>query len=191
MRFVLASGSPRRAQLLASAGLTPSIVPARDLDESWRPPESPVAYTRRLAEEKGVAVAATVDEPAVLLAADTTVWFQDEPIGKPRDRAHAHAMLSQLTAGTPHRVTTACAVLAPDRKTAVIDVTTTVSMRRVPPAELQRYLDGEEWTDKAGGYAIQGGAASFVTRIDGSYTNVVGLPLAEVIELLAARGIVG
>lgn len=189
MPFVLASGSPRRAQLLATAGLVPTILPAHDVDETWRAPEAPVAYARRLAREKAEAVAATLDAPRVVLGADTIVWFDDEPIGKPVDREDARAMLSRLASGRPHRVTTAVAILAPDRELLVVDITTTVHMRTLGPGELERYLDANEWTDKAGGYAIQGGAASFVSRINGSYTNVVGLPLAEVVEHLAARGV--
>ena len=193
MPLVLASGSPRRAQLLAAAGFCPTIRPAADVDETWRAPEAPIAYARRLAREKAASVLAATPGPGrdVILAADTIVWFPDdpEPLGKPTDREDAQRTLERLTSGQSHRVTTAFAVLSADTEPVVVDVTTIVHMRSVPAEELDRYLDRNEWSDKAGSYAVQGGAASFVSRIEGSYTNVVGLPLAEVVELLAAQGI--
>jgi septum formation protein len=187
-RLVLASRSPRREELLRSAGLSFTVRPASDADESWHPGEHPVAYARRIALAKAQSVAATLDD-AVVLAADTTVWIADgeRPIGKPETREDALEMLGRLS-GREHRVTTAYLLIdTRDREhLRTGEETSRVWMRRLGRDELDAYLDGGEWRDKAGGYAIQGAAAGFVTRIEGSYTNVVGLPLAQVVEMLAA-----
>jgi septum formation protein len=195
--LVLASASPRRAELLASAGVE-FTVHAVDCDESWLPGERAVDYARRVAAAKALRAAELLREQApLILAADTTVWFGDgeEPLQKPNDRVHATAMLRQLTRGEPHRVTTACAFARPDCEPVVIaelEVTTTVRMRTLDDRQFAAfigpYLDAGDWADKAGAYAIQGRAAGLVEAIEGSYTAVVGLPLAEVLaalELLA------
>jgi len=192
--LVLASASPRRAELLRGAGLQFLVSPVGG-DERWLPGEAPPAYAARVARAK--ASLALADHPrAVVLAADTTVWLgeagdpQASPIGKPADRAEAAAVLRALTGAGAHRVTTAF-VLADARGAQVQwierQVTTRVYMRGLDEAELATYLDGEDWRDKAGGYGIQSRAAGIVTAIEGSYTAVVGLPLAEV--LVALRGI--
>lgn len=149
-----------------------------------------MAHARRVAAAKAEAARSTepmaVEE--VILAADTEVWRPPDgaPLGKPRDRAHAESVLRMLTEGPPHCVSTAW-VLAPHRMAPELhDETTRVWMRPIDTAELADYLDTDEWCDKAGGYGIQGRAGAFVTRIDGSYSNVVGLPLAQVIERLRA-----
>lgn len=182
--LVLASASPRRAELLARVGFAfeRRVVPC---DETPRPGEHPVALARRLARDKAEAVASG---DAVILGADTVVWRSaaKEPLGKPADEHDARAMLRAL-AGGRHHVTTAFA-LTGACPCEVHDVTTDVWMRPLEDGELDAYLAGAEWRDKAGAYAIQGVAAGFVTRIDGSYTAVVGLPLAEVVVRLRALG---
>jgi septum formation protein len=194
--LVLASASPRRAELLRSAGVT-FTVHAVDCDESWRPGERALDYAGRVAAAKATTAAEQLRErepSRLILAADTTVWLdaEDEPLQKPADREHATAMLRALTRGTPHFVTTACAFALPGhaRVLAELRVTTKVHMRafddRRFAAFIGPYLDAGDWTDKAGAYAIQGRAAGLVTRIEGSYTAVVGLPLAEVLAELEA-----
>lgn len=189
---MLASASPRRAELLRGAGLRFTVAPV-DGDESWRPGEAPAAYAARIARAK--AELAVPHHPgAVVLAADTTVWLgaDDPPIGKPDDRAAAAATLRALTGAGEHFVTTAFAI-ADSRGAATTwlerQVTTKVSMRPLADDELERYLDTDDWRDKAGGYGIQSRAAGLVTAISGSYTAVVGLPLAEVLVALRALGV--
>jgi septum formation protein len=194
--LVLASASPRRAELLRGAGLEFQVAPV-DSDERWLPGEAPPAYAARVARTK--ATLALPQHPrAVILAADTTVWLgeaddpQASPIGKPGDRAEAATILRALTGAGAHRVTTAF-VLADARGAQVQwierQVTTRVYMRGLDEAELADYLDSEDWRDKAGGYGIQSRAAGFVTGIEGSYTAVVGLPLAEVLVALRGLGV--
>jgi septum formation protein len=190
--LVLASASPRRAELLRSAGLAFSVRPV-DCDETWHPGESPITYVNRVAAAKAMAGAALDDLPrdALILAADTTVWLDEdaEPLAKPNDRAHATAMLRALTRGRPHSVSTACAFARPDDSlVATLTETTRVHMRSLSDAQFQEwikpYLDAGDWADKAGAYAIQGRAAALVLAIEGSYTSVVGLPLAQVVAQL-------
>lgn len=182
--LVLASASPRRADLLRSAGIDFVAAPV-DCDERWRPGEPPPTYAARVARAKAELA---LRAGAIVLAADTTVWLsgQVEPLGKPADRAAARAMLERL-AGARHCVTTAFALAdtrAPRTRWIERAVTTTVTMRPLSPAEIEAHLDFEDWRDKAGGYGIQSRAAGLVRAIEGSYTAVVGLPLAEVIEAL-------
>jgi septum formation protein len=190
--LVLASASPRRAELLRSAGLE-FHVHAVACDESWLPGEGPITYALRVARAKAELAASALGEaPALALAADTTVWLHDdrEPLGKPADREQARAMLRTLTSGQPHRVTTACVFVAVGHVRAIEPVieTAKVQMRTLDDAAFERfigpYLDAGDWTDKAGGYAIQGRAAGLVEWIVGSYTTIVGLPLAQVLERL-------
>lgn len=187
MTLLLASASPRRRDLLASSGIALVVHPVA-CDETWQLWEEPVAYTRRLAGEKAsLARAGNPDHRGPILAADTTVWRDGgPPLGKPRDRAHARAMLTDLTCGQPHNVTTAFYLLPGPAAPAIVEHTTTrVWMRRLTAGEREAYLDTNEWQGKAGGYAIQGYAGGFVTRIEGSYSGVVGLPVAQVVEALA------
>lgn len=187
--LVLASASPRRADLLRGAGRE-FVVAAVDADETWRAGEAPPDYAARVARAKA-SLALPHHPGAVILAADTTVWRPGgPPIGKPGDRAEAAAMLAALAGGS-HRVTTAYA-LVDARGAAPIwlegQVTTEVWMRELEGDEAAAYLDGEDWRGKAGGYGIQSAAAGIVTRIEGSYTAVVGLPLAEVLVALRRLG---
>jgi len=195
--LLLASASPRRAELLRAAGLE-FRVHAVDCDERWHAGETPIAYALRVAAAKATLAASELaGQDALVLAADTTVWLRDdaEPLGKPEDRDRAKAMLRSLTSGTPHRVTTACVFVRvqpgePANPRAIEPVleTAEVAMRCFSDSAFERfigpYLDAGEWTDKAGGYAIQGLAAGLVERIVGSYTTIVGLPLAQVLVRL-------
>lgn len=183
-RLILASASPRRLELLRLAGLDPVVEPA-DIDELVHDDEAPDAYVRRLAEQKAAAVSAR--HTGVVLAADTTVVLGAEILGKPQDAADALRMLRRLS-GTTHTVTTAVAVFCDGRRHADT-VTTRVTMTTLDDATLSRYVATGEPLDKAGGYGIQGRAAAFVERIDGSYTNVVGLPLVESLRLLRSAGL--
>ena len=185
LTVVLASASPRRAQLLDAAGVAVIVRPA-DIDETPLPGEGAVEHARRVAQAKLEAVLVAAREPVPHLAADTVVWLPPSgpPIGKPRDADEARAVIRRLTEGAPHRVTTAWALALSDGRIEVHDETTMVWMRPLEPHELSAYVSGQEWRDKAGGYAIQGTAASWVTRIEGSYTNVVGLPVAQVMARL-------
>jgi len=187
-RLVLGSASPRRRELLRQAGLDPEVV-AANLDETPRAGEEPLDYARRLSQEKAHAVAALVDAGRPILAADTVVHLPDgEPriLGKPASAAEARVMLSRL-AGRSHEVVTAYTLLykGGERGRAV---QTEVTFRALAPAELEGYVGSREWEDKAGGYAVQGLAAAFVRSVRGSYTNIVGLPLCEVLEDLEALG---
>ena len=183
-RLVLASASPRRAELLRSAGLSFEVVVGA-CDERPRAAEHPVALARRLAVDK--AAAARRDD-AIVLAADTVVWIDEHTsLAKARDRDEATAFLRAL-ADREHAVTTGWA-LGGAVESEVHHETTTVCFRALAPTEIEAYLATGEWTDKAGAYGIQGAAAGFVPRIVGSYTNVVGLPLAQVIERLRELGV--
>jgi septum formation protein len=187
VQVLLASSSPRRAELLRSAGIDFTVLPVH-CDESWHEGEEPVAYCKRVALAK-VEAAAVSKPKALILAADTVVWMSSDepPMGKPRDRAHAIEQLRKLTSGDPHFVTTGYALrngTSDPPQTRVYEETTRIWMRKLGDAELEAHVDASQWHDKAGGYGIQADAAALVTRIKGSYTNVVGLPMAQVIEVL-------
>lgn len=180
----LASASPRRRELLASIGLEVEISPA-DIDETPRSGESAMAYVTRLARAK--AKAGAMDSSLPTLGSDTAVVLDGRILGKPGDRDHAREMLTALS-GRAHEVLTAVAVSGP---CGVFDVcvSTRVVMRTIDTAEIEAYWATGEPADKAGGYAIQGRAAIFVERIEGSYSAVVGLPLFETAELLQRQGV--
>jgi septum formation protein len=184
--LVLASASPRRRELLERLGLTLLVVPA-ELDETPRPDERPADYARRIAAAKCDAVAdARPGSPLAVVGADTTVIVDDRILGKPRDADDARAMLA-LLAGRRHQVTTAYRVRLGDRAVERA-VSTAVSIRALQPAEVDAYLGSGEWRGKAGGYAVQGIAAAFVTEVRGSITNVIGLPVSELLADLQALG---
>ena len=182
---MLASASPRRIELLAQIGVLPDAIVPADIDESPRKDEAPRAYVARMAAEKAAAVAAV--EPGVVLAADTTVVAGRRILGKPVDPAEAAAFL-RLLSGRRHRVMTAVTVMADGRARHRL-VETTLRLRPLSEAEIRAYVAGGDWRGKAGGYGIQGPAAAFVPWMQGSFTAVVGLPLAETAVLLAACGI--
>jgi septum formation protein len=182
-RLVLASASPRRAALLTGAGFDVVVRPSA-ADESARTGEGAADYVRRLALAK---LAACLVSPAeVVVAADTTVVLSGALLIKPVDHDDARRMLAALS-GRTHRVLTGVAVGNADR--TVHDVVhTAVTFRSLTSPEIDRYVATGEPMDKAGAYAIQGGAMGFVARLDGSLTNVMGLPLETVVELLAGFG---
>jgi septum formation protein len=184
----LASASPRRSELLAQLGV-PHLVVAAHIDEGEQPREPPEDYVQRMAREKAARVWA--DEVArrglPVLAADTSVVLGERILGKPHERAAALAMLEAL-AGREHRVLSAVA-LASTQGLSLRLSESTVRLRAISAAERERYWASGEPQDKAGGYAIQGRAAIFVTRLCGSYSGVVGLPLYETAELLREAGI--
>ena len=181
----LASASPRRRDLLWQIGVPHKAVPA-NLDEQPLPGESPHDYVERLAVEKAMAVR-TRGERLPVLAADTAVVLDGVVFGKPVDHADALAMLGRLS-GRVHQVLTAVA-LASERSVEVRVSATSVRLRDLTLAEREAYWQSGEPRDKAGGYAIQGYGAVFIESLSGSYSGVVGLPLAETAELLRAAGI--
>jgi septum formation protein len=186
-RIVLASASPRRAELLEAAGIAFDVVPA-DVDETAHAGESPEAYVRRVAEAKACAIARRV-RARIVLAADTTVVVDGEMLGKPADEEDAKRMLRALSARV-HQVLTAVALhRGPEGSAPQVAVSRTeVEFARLVEEEIEWYVGTGEPRDKAGAYAIQGYASRFVTRIAGSYSNVVGLPIALVYEMLEAPG---
>ena len=184
MRFILGSGSPRRRELLAQLGIVPDAVLPPDIDEDPRKAELPRLYCVRLAREKAMAVQAGPDD--LILCADTTVALGRRILGKPRDAGEAAAFLTAL-GGRRHQVITAVAVRVGSRVWER-DSVSAVKMKRLSDAELNAYLMGGEWQGKAGGYAIQGAAGAFIPWISGSFTGIVGLPLAETAALLQAAG---
>jgi septum formation protein len=183
LRLVLASASPRRRQLLAQIGVTPDAVAPADIDETPRKGELPRRYVLRMAEEKS---AAAHGPDALTLAADTVVSVGRRILGKPADETEAAAFLALLS-GRRHRVATAVA-LRLGARLWTRRVETQVRFKRLSRAETAAYLASGEWRGKAGGYAIQGIAAAFIPAINGSYTNVVGLPLTETANLLTGAG---
>lgn len=185
--LVLASGSPRRREMLLSLGVNFRVEPA-DVDESWVDGEDPVAYVARVAGSKAAAVRERMDSDAVVLAADTTVDLDGVILAKPVDAADATAMLLSLS-GRSHDTHTAVVVAGPRGFDTVV-VTTSVRFRQLSDAEVAWYVGTGEPLDKAGAYGIQGSAAAFVEWVRGSVSNVVGLPLAETVGLLRRAGIV-
>ncbi|MGM0480802.1 MAG: Maf family protein [Pseudomonadota bacterium] len=190
MSLILASASPRRRQLLQQIRSEFScLVPA--VEEQQQPHESASVYVQRLAFDKAGAVAATLDSPALVLGADTLIDFNGKVLEKPRDKSHFMSMMARLS-GQCHQVRTAVAVVACNplahvqsgSQSAVIEVVTDIEFGRISTQQAERYWDTGEPADKAGGYAIQGGAARFVKSINGSYTGVVGLPLYQTDALL-------
>jgi septum formation protein len=178
--LILASRSPRRAELLRAAGID-FIVRAADVDETPHPNEAPRDYVVRLAVEKAQAIPAADDE--TVLAADTTVVIDNEILGKPLDAADAVRMLRALS-GRRHEVVTGICLKRGDQIIRDIDVTT-VEFSPLTDAEIQAYVNSGEPMDKAGAYAIQCLASRFIPRIEGSYSNVVGLPVALVSQALS------
>ena len=184
--LVLASASPRRLDLLRQVGIVPAAVDPAAVDEAPLKAELPHLYARRVAAAKAAAVAER-HPGAFVLAADTVVAIGRRILPKAESEAEARACLALLS-GRRHRVLGAVALVAPDGRLRQRLVTTRVAVRRLTAAEISSYLAGGEWRGKAGGYAIQGAAAAFIPWINGSYPNVVGLPLTETLALLAGAG---
>ena len=185
MRLILASASPRRAELLRGAGYDFDVV-AADVDESARTGEPPEAYVGRVAADKARAVLARFPD-AVVVGADTTVVVDDEMLGKPAGEEESRRMLGKLS-GRAHRVLTGVVVARAGREVCDV-VSTQVRFASLSAEDIARYVSSGEPGDKAGGYAVQGLAARFVEAVDGSYSNVVGLPVPAVRRLLAELGV--
>jgi len=193
MRFVLASASPRRAELLKAAGFTFETLPV-EVDERPRPDEPPAAYVRRLAAEKSARALGVVsgvspvaaDQDVVVLGADTAVIVDGEILGKPRDDDDARAMLWRLSA-RQHEVVTGLSLRNAADEVGRVEATS-VWFAPLTPDAVAWYVSTGEGRDKAGAYAIQGFGSRFIPRIEGSYSNVVGLPVATVADLLRQLG---
>ncbi|MBZ5492242.1 MAG: Maf family protein [Acidobacteriia bacterium] len=199
--LILASSSPRRQELLREIGI-PFQVHAANINEDQFAHEPPIEYALRLAREKAQAVAAQYPQSYVL-GADTIVVIEGEVLGKPIDHADAMRILRRLS-GRSHEVTTAVSLIAPSAVSPSIvpsetvapgtlaetrASTTKVYFREIAEAEIQQYVAGGEPMDKAGAYAIQGGASRWTDRIEGEFSNVVGLPLSLVTEILKTTGL--
>lgn len=184
MKLILGSASPRRRELLAQLGVVPDAVLPPDIDEDPKKAELPRPYCARVAREKAMAVQAGPED--VVLCADTTVALGRRILGKPRDAGEAAEFLTAL-GGRRHQVITSVAVRRGERLWTR-DSISAVKMKRLSDAELNAYLAGDEWQGKAGAYAIQGAAGAFIPWISGSFTGIVGLPLAETAALLVAAG---
>jgi len=183
MHLILASASPRRRDLLRNAGIDFEVRPGQFVEEI-QPDELPEEFARRAAREKAMQIAASAPPGLLVLGADTVVVIDGQTLGKPSDPQDATRML-RLLSGRTHQVHTGiCLVRPPDKIEALEHETTLVTFRKLDEVEIRQYVEsGEPW-DKAGGYAIQGLASKFVTRISGCYSNVVGLPVALVYEIL-------
>ena len=189
-RLVLASASPRRAQLLVQAGVTPHHIIAADIDEAICKGERPSAYALRMAREKADAVRRRhpkLEHSAFILAADTVVSCGVRVLPKAETRAEAHHCLTMLS-GRQHRVYGGLCVILPGGKVRTRLQQSKVSFRQLSLQDIQAYLDGGEWQGKAGGYAIQGQAGLFIRQISGSYSNIVGLDINLVAGVLMAAG---
>lgn len=184
--LVLASASPRRLELLRQIGLMPDRIDPAQIDEASRPNEIPVACAVRLAAEKARTV--RVRHPgAWVLAADTVVSCGRRMLPKPADEASARNYL-ELLSGRRHCVCSGIALVTPDGRLTTRRAETRIAFKRLGSQEIANYLASGEWRGRSGGYALQGRAAALVRWIEGSYSNVVGLPLFETAQLLAGRG---
>ncbi len=186
LTLVLASASPRRRDLLAQIGIVPDVIDPADIDETPAARELPRSHAARLAKAKAQAVS-TRHTGAVVIGADTVVACGRRILPKPADAEEARCCLVRLS-GRRHRVYGGVSLVAPDGRVRDRLVQTAVIFNRLEERDITRYLESGEWKGKAGGYAIQGLAAAFVRSINGSYSNVVGLPLFETAQLLKGIG---
>lgn len=184
--LLLASGSPRRRQFLLELGFDFRVVPS-NADESVKAGEEALAYAQRVARVKAAHASGSIPG-AVVLAADTVVTIDGEILGKPADEADFTRIMRSLS-GRTHEVITAVVARVIGGETFERAVSTQVSFRSLGPDELAWYWATNEPKDKAGGYALQGRGGAFVSRIEGSHSNVIGLPVPETLELLASAGI--
>jgi septum formation protein len=182
--LVLASGSPRRAELLRQAGIKFEVIPA-DIDESRREMEVPESYVRRMASEKALEGRRLTGSQRPVLGADTAVVFNGEIFGKPKTSTDAFVMLTRLS-GCTHEVLSAVALVSVDGVMECELNLSHVHFAGMPPHWIRQYCAGDEPMDKAGAYAIQGSAAVWINRLEGSYSGVMGLPLFETCSLLRA-----
>jgi septum formation protein len=191
-KLILASGSPRRVDLLNQAGIEPSRLMPMDIDEAPRKSEHPRSLARRLSTEKAEAALAVIKgditwKGSYILAADTVVAVGRRILGKAEFADEASSSLNLLS-GRSHWVYTGVCLVTPDRKIRQKIVETKVRFKRLSGFEIENYLASGQWRGKAGAYGIQGLAGTFVQKMVGSYTNVVGLPLYETILLLTGEG---
>ncbi len=184
MKLILGSGSPRRRELLAQIGVVADEIRPPDIDETPLAGEIPKQYCSRIAREKVQAITAAPDD--IVLCADTTVALGRRIMGKPADAGEAAEFLVVL-GGRRHKIITSVALRRGDTVWQR-DVVSYAKMKRLSDVELNTYLASEDWRGKAGGYAIQGPAGAFIPWISGSFTGIVGLPLAETAALLSAAG---
>lgn len=182
--LLLASASPRRLDLLKQVGITPDLVVPADIDESHHKNELPADYAQRIAAEKAAKLYQT-HAGHIILSADTVVGCGRRILPKAETEQQARDCLA-LMSGRRHNVMTAVSVIAADGKQRTKLVTSVVRFKRLSAAEIQSYIDCGEWQGKAGGYAIQGQAALFIPFMSGSYSNIVGLPLYETLNMLKA-----
>jgi septum formation protein len=187
MKLILASTSPRRAEILHDAGFSFTVVSSA-VDETPVPDESPHNMVQRLANVKAELVAARATGPAIVLAADTIVTLEGRIFGKPRTSDDARHMLEQLSGRTHAVLTGVTLIRLPDAERRSFVESTLVHFAQLSSDEISRYLATGEPHDKAGSYAIQGRAGRYIPRIEGDYFNVVGLPLARVTQALADLG---
>ncbi len=185
--LILASASPRRLQLLQQIGVHPGLVFPAHIDESPRNGEKPAIYAARMAKEKAMAVQKSYPKDHIL-SADTVVACGRQILPKAEDVATARSCLQKLS-GRRHAVLGGICLLHPDGRMNLDVVTTKLKFARLGLADIEQYLDSNEWQGKAGGYAIQGSAARFIPWISGCYNNVVGLPLASIYPWLKQAGL--
>lgn len=190
--LILASGSPRRIELLQQVGIEPDRIYPADIDETPHRLEHPRSLAKRLARGKAQAAISGLKResdytPAFVLAADTVVAVGRRILPKAETLDEAEQCLALLS-GRSHRVYSGVCIITPEGKERLLLVETRLRFKRLSKPEVDAYLASGEWRGKAGGYAIQGLAGSFVVKLSGSYTNVVGLPLHEVVQLLVADG---
>lgn len=187
MKLILASASPRRAEILRAAGFSFTVLSSA-VDETPYPNESAQDHVQRLAAAKADLVAARAVGPAIVIAADTVVTLEGKILGKPRSSDDARKMLEQLS-GRTHAVLTGVALIRlPDVERRSFVETTLVHFAQLTSQDIIQYLATDEPYDKAGAYAIQGRAGRYIPRIEGCYYNVVGLPLAHLTRMLAELG---
>lgn len=187
--LILASASPARAALLESVGITPDHIIPADIDEIPRTKELPAAFAKRMGEEKALAVS-THHPNAFIIAADTIAAAGRRIIGKAETEEEACKTLSLLS-GRRHKVHTGLCIIAPSGKKLTRLVTTIVQFKRLHEKELETYLKSGQWQGKSGCYGIQSKAGGFIQSINGSFSNVVGLPLCETLNLLEGLGFHG
>jgi septum formation protein len=182
--FILASGSARRIALLEQIGITPDLIVTPNIDEKINLKELPIDYVKRMANEKNIIFQANYPK-SIILSADTIVTIGRRILPKAINIQIAEACLKKLS-GRRHKVYTSFALSSPNNRIRIKTVQSIVKFKRLDKNEIARYINSNEWQDKAGGYAIQGMAASLINFISGSYSNIVGLPLAELYRTLVS-----
>jgi len=187
MKLILASASPRRAEILRAAGFSFTVMSSA-VDETPYPSESPQDHVQRLAAAKAELVAARAVGPAIVIAADTVVTLEGKILGKPRSTEDARKMLEQLSGRTHSVLTGVTLIRLPDAESRSFLESTLVHFAQLSEDDITQYLATDEPYDKAGSYAIQGRAGRYIPRIEGCYFNVVGLPLARLTRTLAELG---